>query len=279
MASPALDPTAHIHGAKPDKLPVAPLQGTQLRLATIGLSLATFMQVLDTTIANVSVPNIAGGLGLSAGQGVWVITSFSAASAISMPLTGRLAERFGQVRVFMTATVLFIIASFLCGISPSMQALVAARVLQGAVAGPLVPLSQALLLAIHPPQKRGYALSVWGTIAITAPIVGPILGGYISDNASWPWIFLINVPVGIVAIGLVWTTLHRLETPRARPPLDTCCTARSSARPCCCLSCCRPSSATRQPGRGSCWHPSASYPYSRRAPSVVTCIVWIRACW
>ena len=219
MASPALDSARSIH-AKPDKLPVTPLHGAQLRFAAIGLSLATFMQVLDTTIANVSVPTIAGGLGLSAGQGVWVITSFSAASAISMPLTGRLAERFGQLRVFMSATVLFVIASFLCGISPSMQALVAARVLQGAVAGPLVPLSQALLLAVHPPQKRGQALSMWGAIVTVAPILGPILGGYISDNASWPWIFFINVPVGFIAVAFVWTTLHRVETPRARPPLD-----------------------------------------------------------
>jgi DHA2 family multidrug resistance protein len=202
------------------KLPLTPQHGAQLAMASIGVSLAVFMQVLDTTIANVCVPTIAGNLGMSSQQGVWVITSFGVSSAISMPLTGRLAERFGQVRLFMYVMALFVIASFLCGIAPNMQLLVAARVLHGAVAGPLMPLSQSLILAVYPEQKRGHALALWSTIAVVAPIIGPILGGLISDNASWPWIFFINVPVGIVALLLVYSTLHKMESPRRRPPLD-----------------------------------------------------------
>jgi DHA2 family multidrug resistance protein len=189
-------------------------------MAAVGVSLATFMQVLDTTIANVCVPTIAGGLGMSPQQGVWVITSFGVSSAISMPLTGRLAERFGQVRLFMYVMTLFVIASFLCGMAPNMQLLVAARVLHGVVAGPLMPLSQSLILAIYPHEKRGHALALWSTIAVVAPIVGPILGGLISDNASWPWIFFINIPVGALALILAYTTLHGMESERRRPPLD-----------------------------------------------------------
>jgi MFS transporter, DHA2 family, multidrug resistance protein len=205
---------------RPAKQPLTPLHGTELALAALGVSLATFMQVLDTTIANVCVPTIAGSLGMSSQQGVWVITSFGVSSAISMPLTGRLAERFGQVRLFTYVMTLFVIASFLCGIAPNMQLLVAARVLHGAVAGPLMPLSQSLILAIYPQEKRGHALALWSTIAVVAPIVGPILGGLISDNASWPWIFFINIPVGAVALILVYTTLHGMESERRRPPLD-----------------------------------------------------------
>jgi len=202
------------------KAPLTPLHGAALTMAAIGVSLATFMQVLDTTIANVCVPTIAGNLGVSTQQGVWIITSFGVSSAISMPLTGRLAERFGQVRLFMYMMTLFVIASFLCGIAPNMQMLVAARVLHGAVAGPLMPLSQSLILAIYPGQKRGHALALWSTIAVVAPIVGPILGGFIADNASWPWIFFINVPVGIIALVLAYSTLHRMESALRRPPLD-----------------------------------------------------------
>ncbi len=202
------------------KLPITPLHGAQLAMATVGVSLSTFMQVLDTTIANVSVPTIAGSMGISSTQGTWIITSFAASTAISMPLTGRMTERYGQVRLFMLTSALFVVASFLCGIAPNMQLLIAARVLQGVFAGPLMPLSQALMIAIYPPNKRGQALSLWATIAVVAPIIGPILGGYISDNASWPWIFFINVPVGVIAVGLTWVSMHRMESARRKPPID-----------------------------------------------------------
>jgi DHA2 family multidrug resistance protein len=178
------------------------------------------MQVLDTTIANVSVPTIAGTMGISATQGTWVITSFTVATAISMPLTGRLAERLGQVRLFLLATMLFTVASIMCGLAPNMPLLIAARVVQGAVAGPLMPLSQALMLSIYPREKRGQALALWATIAVVAPIVGPILGGYISDNASWPWIFFINGPVGVLAVLLTTESLQRMESVKHKPPID-----------------------------------------------------------
>ena len=202
------------------KQPLAPLHGAQLAIATFGVSLATFMQVLDTTIANVSVPTIAGSMGISATQGTWVITSFTVATAISMPLTGRVAERLGQVRLFLLATTLFTIASIMCGLAPNMPTLIAARVLQGAVAGPLMPLSQALMLSIYPREKRGQALALWATIAVVAPIVGPILGGYISDNASWPWIFFINGPVGVLAVLLTTESLRRMDSALHKPPID-----------------------------------------------------------
>lgn len=189
-------------------------------LAT-ALALATFMQVLDTTIANVSIPTIAGNLGISANQGTWVITSFAVANGISVPLTGWLMQRFGVVRTFITSVLAFTAASLLCGIAWSMPALVFFRVLQGAVSGPMVPGSQALLLTIFPPERRGTALAIWSMTTLVAPICGPLLGGLISDNYSWPWIFLINVPIGLVCVAVCWTGLRNQETPTRRLPVDT----------------------------------------------------------
>src|SRR6202140_1990233 len=177
----------------------APLTGSQLLLGTIALSLATFMNVLDTSIANVSIPAIAGDLGVSPDQGTWVITSFGVANAISLPLTGWLTRRFGQVKLFTASVVLFVIASFLCALAPSLSLLILFRVLQGAVARPMIPLSQPLLLASYPKTRAGTALAMWAMTTLVAPVVGPLLGGWITDNISWPWIFYINVPVGIGA--------------------------------------------------------------------------------
>ncbi|MDR2788376.1 MAG: DHA2 family efflux MFS transporter permease subunit, partial [Candidatus Accumulibacter sp.] len=177
--------------AAPARLP--PLEGGARVLATVALALATFMNVLDTTIANVSIPTIAGDIGVSANQGTWVITSFAVANAISVPLTGYLARRFGQVRVFVWSTLLFVAASWLCGLSHSLEMLVAFRVAQGLVAGPMIPLSQALLLQCYPPVKAGAALAIWSMTTTVAPVIGPILGGWISDNMSWGWIFYINI--------------------------------------------------------------------------------------
>lgn len=191
-----------------------------LVLSTIGLSLATFMQVLDTTIANVSVPTIAGNLGVSANQGTWVITSFAVSNAIALPLTGWLSRRFGEVRLFIAATLLFSLSSFLCGVSTSMGMLVAFRALQGAMAGPMYPMTQSLLISIYPPAKRGMALSLLAMVTVVAPIAGPILGGWITDDYSWPWIFFINVPIGIFAAAVVAQQMRHRPVTLERKPID-----------------------------------------------------------
>src|SRR5580692_298261 len=196
-------------------------KGYQLVLLTISLSLAIFMNVLDISIANVSIPTIAGDLGVSANQGTWVITSYAVSNAITVPITGWLSRRFGQVRVFGTAIALFTVASLLCGLSQSLAQLIFFRVVQGAVAGFMVPLSQALLMNNFPPDKRGMALAVWVMTIVIGPLVGPILGGWITDNYHWSWIFLINIPVGILAAFGVWTMLGDRETPIRVDPIDT----------------------------------------------------------
>jgi DHA2 family multidrug resistance protein len=197
-----------------------PLQGRALAIGTIALSLATFMNVLDTSIANVSLPSIAGDLGVSTDAGTWVITSFGVANAISLPLTGWLTRRFGQVRLFTTSIVLFVLASMLCALAPSIEMLILFRVLQGAVAGPMIPLSQSLLLSSYPRARAGTALALWSITTLVAPVVGPLLGGWITDNISWPWIFYINVPVGIVAGFATWLIYQKRETMTERVPID-----------------------------------------------------------
>jgi len=187
-------------------------------LTTFGLALASFMQVLDTTIANVSLPTISGSLGGSANQATWVITSFAVSTAIALPLTGWLARRFGERKLFMWSTMAFVIASFLCGLANSMGMLVVARALQGLVAGPMYPVTQALLLSIYPPARRGQAIALLAMVTVVAPIAGPILGGWITDNYSWEWIFFINVPLGIFASLVVGKQLkgrpEKTETPK-----------------------------------------------------------------
>src|SRR6185312_6963052 len=179
-----------------------------LALTTFGLSLATFMQVLDTTIANVSLPTIAGNLGVSNDQSTWVITSFAVSMAISLPLTGFLTRRFGEVKLFM------------CGVSQSMEMLLLFRALQGAVAGPMYPVTQSLLIGTYPPEKRGMALALLSMVTVVAPIAGPILGGWITDNYSWPWIFFINVPIGIFASVVVANQLRAKLEQLERPRVD-----------------------------------------------------------
>jgi MFS transporter, DHA2 family, multidrug resistance protein len=197
-----------------------PLQGTDLLLVTIAISLATFMEVLDMTIVNVSVPSIAGTLGVSPNEGTWTITSYTLAAAIMQPLTGWLARRFGEVRTFTASTLLFVISSALCGMAVNMPMLVAFRLMQGLVSGPMAPMAQSLLMRSYPPEKRGAAMGIWGMVVFVAPIFGPILGGWITDNLSWPWLFYINVPVGLIASTAVWGLLRRRETPRHRVPVD-----------------------------------------------------------
>lgn len=203
------------------KSPMTPLEGAKLGWITLALALATFMQILDSTIANVAIPTISGDLGSSLSQGTWVITSFGVANAISIPLTGWLAKRLGEVRLFMAATILFVIASWLCGMSHSLEMLIASRVLQGLVAGPIMPLSQSLLLNNYPPLKRSMALALWSMTVTVAPIFGPILGGWISDNYHWGWIFYINVPVGLAVVAITWFILKDRETETEIKPIDT----------------------------------------------------------
>ena len=197
--------------------PHPPLSGAQLVIGTIAVSLAVFMNVLDTSIANVSIPTISGDLGVSSNQGTWVITSFAVANAISVPLTGWLTERVGQVRLFLASIVLFVLSSWMCGLSPTLPFLLFSRVIQGAVAGPMIPLSQTLLLASYPRAKAPLALSM---TTLIAPVAGPILGGWISDNISWPWIFYVNIPVGIVAAIATWAIFRTRDSVIKKAPID-----------------------------------------------------------
>ncbi|HWK85504.1 MAG TPA: DHA2 family efflux MFS transporter permease subunit, partial [Caldimonas sp.] len=197
-----------------------PLKGSALVLGTVALSLATFMNVLDTSIANVSIPAIAGDMGVSPSQGTWVITSFAVANAISVPLTGWLTQRFGPVRLFVSSILLFVIASWLCGLAPNIGALIAFRVVQGLVAGPMIPLSQTLLLSSYPRAKAGTAMAMWAMTVLVAPVVGPLLGGWITDDIAWPWIFYINIPVGLVAAAFAWSIYRTRDPGPKHAPLD-----------------------------------------------------------
>lgn len=207
--------------ARPAPIVHKPLEGRARTYGTIALSAAVFMNVLDSSIANVSIPTIAGDLGVSATQGTWVITSFAVANAITVPLTGWLTQRFGQVRLFVVSVLLFVLSSWLCGFSWSLESLVAFRVLQGAVAGPMIPLSQSLMLSSYPKEKAGMALALWSMTILVGPVAGPLLGGWISDNYSWPWIFYINVPVGILAGWASWQLYKTRDSVKTKLPIDT----------------------------------------------------------
>jgi DHA2 family multidrug resistance protein len=197
-----------------------PLTGGMLWLAAIVLAAANFVAVLDMTIANVSVANISGSLGISSSQGTWVITSYSVAEAIVVPLTGWIAGRFGAVRVFAVAMALFGACSALCAFSSSLGMLVAARVIQGLCGGPLMPLSQTLLLRIFPKGKAPAATALWAMTTLIAPVLGPILGGWLCDTYSWPMIFLINVPLAALFSVIAWRMLRRYRDTLLRAPID-----------------------------------------------------------
>ena len=179
-------------------------------LIAVVVALAAFMEVLDTSIANVALPHIAGDLGASNDESTWVLTSYLAANAIVLPISGWLAGRFGRKRFFMTCIMLFTASSLLCGAAPSLGMLIIFRALQGVGGGGLQPMAQAILADTFPPQKRGLAFALYGITAVIAPTVGPTMGGWITDNYSWRWIFYINLPVGILTLFLV---LRMLEDP------------------------------------------------------------------
>src|SRR5258707_1185564 len=168
------------------------------------VSLAAFMEVLDTSIANVALPHIAGNLGASNDESTWVLTSYLVSNAIILPISGWLVGWLGRKRFFLTCIIFFTISSFLCGIAPNLALLLLFRVMQGAFGGGLQPMAQAILGDTFPPEKRGLAFALYGITAICAPAIGPTLGGWITDNYSWRWIFYINVPVGALALALVY---------------------------------------------------------------------------
>jgi MFS transporter, DHA2 family, multidrug resistance protein len=173
-------------------------------LIAVTVALAAFMEVLDTSIANVALPYMAGSLGASNDQSTWVLTSYLVSNAVVLPISGWFANVFGRKRFFMTCLVIFTLSSLLCGIAPSLGAIIFFRILQGAGGGGLQPMAQAILADVFPPEKRGLAFALYGVTAIIAPTIGPTLGGWITDNYSWRWIFFINLPVGILTLFLVF---------------------------------------------------------------------------
>jgi DHA2 family multidrug resistance protein len=175
-------------------------------LIAVSVMFATFMEVLDTTVVNVSLPHIAGSLSVSIDEATWALTSYLVANAIILPMTGWLAGMFGRKRLLMLSVVGFTASSFLCGLAPTLGTLILFRIMQGATGGALQPLSQAVLLEAFPPQDRGKAMGFWGLGIVVAPILGPVLGGWLTDNYSWRWVFYINIPVGIASI--VMTKLY-----------------------------------------------------------------------
>ena len=189
-------------------------------LAGLVLAMSNFMVVLDLTIANVSVPHIAGNLGISPDQGTWIITSYAVAEAICVPLTGWLAQRFGVVKMFISAMVGFGLFSVLCGLSMSLSMIVVCRIGQGLCGGPIMPMSQTLMLRVFPPERRARAMGLWAMTTLLGPAMGPIIGGYISDNWSWHWIFFINLPIAILCVFAAMALLRPVETETARVPID-----------------------------------------------------------
>ena len=196
------------------------LTGLQLVISGALLAIANFIVVLDMTVTNVSVPHIAGGLAVSMFEGTYVITSYAVAEAVIVPLTGWLALRFGTVRVFTWGIILFAVFSALCGLSRTLGFLVLSRILQGLAGGPLMPLSQTLLLSIFPKEKQAAAIGIWGTTTLVAPVLGPIVGGYICDHWSWPFIFYLNIPVAITCSVVIKKLLTSFETPIQKHKVD-----------------------------------------------------------
>ena len=184
---------------------------------TISIMLATVMNSLDTTIANVALPHIQGSVSASADQVTWVLTSYIVSAAIMTPLAGWLADRLGRKKMFLVSIAGFTVASMLCGIATSLPEIVIFRLLQGLAGASLIPLSQAVLLDIYPPKQHGQAMAIWGGGAILGPILGPALGGYLTDNFSWRWCFYINLPVGILALLGVWFFISGDRSVRRKP--------------------------------------------------------------
>ena len=183
-------------------------------IIAVSVMFATFMEVLDTTVVNVSLPHIAGNLSATIDEATWVLTSYLVANAIILPMTGWLASTFGRKRLIMAAVIGFTGSSFLCGLAPNLASLIVFRIIQGATGGVMQPLSQAVLLEAFPPKDRGKAMGFWGLGIVVAPILGPVLGGWLTDAYSWRWVFYINIPVGITS--LVMTKMYIFDPPYLR---------------------------------------------------------------
>src|SRR3954447_6888274 len=168
-------------------------------LIAVAVMSATFMEVLDTTVVNVSLPHIAGSLSSTPDEATWTLTSYLVANAIILPMTGWLANQFGRKRLLLGSVMGFTIASFFCGFAPNLPLLIVFRVIQGATGGGLQPLSQAIMLEAFPPERRGKAMAFWALGIVVAPMLGPVLGGWLTDSYSWRWVFYINLPIGIMA--------------------------------------------------------------------------------
>jgi DHA2 family multidrug resistance protein len=197
-----------------------PLHGGKLLFLTAAIATASFMEILDMTIVNVSVPAISGSLGVTTSEGTWAISSYMLAAAIMQPLTGWIGRRFGEVRTFVTSILLFMVFSALCGLATSLPMLVCARLIQGLVSGPMMSVAQAILLRNYPIERRGMAIALWSMVIIIAPIFGPIIGGWITDNLSWPWLFYINLPVGAFSAAASWSILRHRESKKVKLPID-----------------------------------------------------------
>jgi DHA2 family multidrug resistance protein len=197
-----------------------PLRGGKLLFLTAAIATASFMEILDMTIVNVSVPAISGSLGVSTSEGTWAISSYMLAAAVMQPMTGWIGRRFGEVRTFVTSILLFMCFSALCGLATSLPMLVGARLIQGLVSGPMMSVAQAILLRNYPIERRGMAIALWSMVIIIAPIFGPIIGGWITDNLSWPWLFYINLPVGAFAAAASWSILRHRESKKVKLPID-----------------------------------------------------------
>src|SRR3984885_3134391 len=179
------------------------------------VALASFMEVLDSTIANVALPYIAGGMGVSEDEASWVVTTYLVSNAIILTASSFLARKFGRKTFFLISLGLFTLSSLLCGFAPNLNALLLFRILQGLGGGGMVPVAQSILADAFPPAKRGQAFALFGVAVVVAPVVGPTLGGWLSDNMSWHWCFLVNVPVGVFAMAMIALVLPEPKTARA----------------------------------------------------------------
>jgi MFS transporter, DHA2 family, multidrug resistance protein len=198
----------------PDQQPSPAIPNINPWLVAIAVMTGTFMEVLDTTVVNVSLPHIAGSLSATTDEATWALTSYLVANAIILPMTGWLANYFGRKRLLIASVVGFTVSSFFCGFAPNLPFLIIFRVIQGACGGGLQPLSQAILMEVFPPQDRGKAMGFWGLGIVVAPMLGPVLGGWLTDSYSWRWVFYINVPVGVLAV--VLTMLFVFDPPYIR---------------------------------------------------------------